>query len=83
MATPEPVRRYIEHFEQRIERLEVMVARLVRRIEELESRLNRNSQNASKTPNSDPPYQRPARGSNGADFIARRMMLPPNLGWLG
>jgi transposase len=59
LATPEPVRRYVEHLEQRIERLETTVALLVKRIEELESRLNQNSQNSSKPPSSDPPYQRP------------------------
>jgi len=63
LATPAPVRRYVEHLEQRIERLETTVALLVKRIEELESRLNQNSQNSSKPPSSDPPYQRPERGS--------------------
>ena len=49
LATPEPVRRYVES--------------LAQRIEQLESRLNQNSQNSSKPPSSDPPYQRPERGS--------------------
>lgn len=61
LATPEPVRRYVEYLEQRIERLETTVALLVKRIEELESRLNQNSQNSSKPPSSDPPFQRPER----------------------
>jgi transposase len=49
LATPEPVRRYVES--------------LAQRIEQLESRLNQNSQNSSKPPSSDPPYQRSERGS--------------------
>ena len=63
LVTPEPVRRYVEYLEQRIERLETTAALLVKRIEQLESRLNQNSQNSSKPPSSDPPYQRPKRGS--------------------
>lgn len=63
LATPEPVRRYVESLEQRVEQLEATVAQLVKRIEQLESRLNQNSQNSSKPPSSDPPYQRPERGS--------------------
>ena len=47
LATPEPVRRYVES--------------LAQRIEQLESRLNQNSQNSSKPPSSDPPYQRPRK----------------------
>lgn len=63
LATPEPVRRYVEVLEQRVEQLEATVAQLIRRIEQLESRLNQNSQNSSKPPSSDPPFQRPERGS--------------------
>jgi transposase len=43
LATPEPVRRYVEFLEQRVEQLEATVAQLVKRIENLESRLNQNS----------------------------------------
>ncbi len=63
LATPEPVRRYVEMLEQRVEQLEATVAQLIRRIEQLESRLNQNSQNSSKPPSSDPPFHRPERGS--------------------
>jgi transposase len=63
LATPQPVRRYVESLEQRIEQLETTVALLVKRIEQLESRLNENSQHSSKPPSSDPPYQRAERGS--------------------
>jgi transposase len=61
LATPEPVRRYVEALEQRIEKLEVNDAQVHHRIEQLESRLNQNSQNSSKPPSSDPAYQRPER----------------------
>jgi len=63
LATPEPVRRYVESLEQRVEQLETTVAQLIKRIEQLESRLNQNSQNSSKPPSSDPPFQRPELGS--------------------
>jgi transposase len=63
LATPEPVRRYVESLEKRVEQLETTVAQLIKRIEQLESRLNQNSQNSSKPPSSDPPYQRPERGT--------------------
>jgi transposase len=63
LATPEPVRRYVESLEKRVEQLETTVAQLIKRIEQLEGRLNQNSQNSSKPPSSDPPYQRPERGT--------------------
>jgi transposase len=63
LATPEPVRRYVESLEKRVVQLETTVAQLIKRIEQLESRLNQNSQNSSKPPSSDPPYQRPERGT--------------------
>jgi len=56
LATPEPVRRYVESLEQRIEKLEESHALLLKRIEHLEQRINQNSQNSSKPPSSDPPY---------------------------
>jgi transposase len=43
--------------------LEETVAKMAKRIEQLESRLNQNSQNSSKPPSSDSPYQRPEWGS--------------------
>lgn len=60
-ATPEPVRRYVESLEQRVEQLETTVALLLKRVEQLESQLKQNSQNSNKPPSSDPPYQRPER----------------------
>jgi transposase len=64
LSTPEPVRRYVETLEQRIEKLEDNDAQVHQRIEQLESRLNQNSQNSSKPPSSDPPYQRPERAKS-------------------
>ena len=61
LATPEPVRRYVESLEQRIEQLENTVELLVKRIEQIESKRKQNSQNSNKPPSSDPPYQRPPR----------------------
>src|SRR3990172_13283279 len=61
LATPESVRRYVESLEQRILQLEDTDLQMAKRIEQLEIRLNQNSQNSSKPPSSDPPYQRPAQ----------------------
>jgi transposase len=61
LTTPQPVRRYVQSLEQRVEQLEKSVSQLLQRVEQLESRLNQNSQNSNKPPSSDPPYQRPAR----------------------
>lgn len=62
-ATPEPVRRYVESLEQRIEQLETTAELLLKRVEQLEGQLKQNSQNSNKPPSSDPPYQRPERES--------------------
>jgi transposase len=51
----------VEALEQRIEKLEESHTQLLKRVEQLEQRLNQNSQNSSKPPSSDPPYQRPER----------------------
>lgn len=58
-ATPEPVRRYVEHLEGLVVELLGEVEGLKRRVEGLESRLDRNSQNSSKPPSSDPVFSRP------------------------
>jgi hypothetical protein len=57
LATPEPVRQYVEALEQRIEKLEARDAQVHHRIEQIENRLKQNSQNSSKPPSSDPAYQ--------------------------
>jgi transposase len=47
-----------------LEQQELLI-KLVKRVEELEARLGQNSQNSSRPPSSDPPYQRDRRGSKG------------------
>ncbi len=43
-----------------------LIAKLIKRVEELEARLGQNSQNSSRPPSSDLPYQREKRKSTGA-----------------
>ena len=42
-----------------------LIGQLINRVEELEARLGQNSQNSSRPPSSDPPYQRDKRESKG------------------
>jgi transposase len=42
-----------------------LVLQLIKRVEELEAKLGQNSQNSSRPPSSDPPYQRNKRESKG------------------
>jgi transposase len=89
LSTPEPVRRYVEALEQRIEKLEESHTQLLKRVEQLEQRLNQNSQNSSKPPSSDPPYQRPERerrkskrrrgGQKGHKGHRQQMLTPTEL----
>jgi chaperonin cofactor prefoldin len=46
-SIPEPVRRYVESLEKRVEQLETAMAQLIKRIEQLENRLNQNSQKST------------------------------------
>ena len=57
-TTPELVRRYIEHLEKTHVMLVDKVERLEKRIEQLEHKLNQNSQNSSKPPSSDSPFKK-------------------------
>ena len=61
LATPVPVRLYIEQLEQSIFGLLAKVEQLEKRIEQLETRTKQNSQNSSKPPSSDSPYSKPER----------------------
>ncbi|MFZ1982977.1 MAG: DUF6444 domain-containing protein, partial [Desulfatitalea sp.] len=54
LATPQPVRQYIEMLEQSILQLTAALAELKGRTDKLEERLNRNSQNSNQPPSSDP-----------------------------
>lgn len=59
LATPEPVRHYVEALEQAIIDLLAKAQQHEKRIAELERRLNLDSQNSSKSPSSDSPYRKP------------------------
>jgi len=61
LATPEAVRRYIEHLEQVIEEYGRLLQQQQERIEKIESRLNRDSQNSNKPPSSDAPFKKPEK----------------------
>ena len=61
LATPEPVRRYIEHLEQVIEEYGRLLQQQQQRIEKIEARLNRDSQNSNKPPSSDAPFKKPEK----------------------
>ncbi len=61
LATPAPVRQYVEQLEQTVLQLLAKVEQLEKRIKQLEARTNQNSQNSSKPPSSDSPYSKPGR----------------------
>ncbi len=61
LATPKPVRDYIEQLESTVLDLIGQVKQLTERVEKLENSLNKNSQNSSKPPSSDPPYNKPPK----------------------
>ena len=61
LATPEPVRQYLEHLEQTVVALVAKVEQMEKRIEHLEASSKKNSQNSSKPPSSDSPYEKPKR----------------------
>ncbi len=58
-ATPEPVQRYIIQLEEVVMKLLMETENLKKRVTELENKLNKNSQNSSKPPSSDPPFKKP------------------------
>ena len=61
LATPEPVRKYIQMLEQSILHLTATVAELKERIEKLELKTKTNSQNSNQPPSSDLPFNKPER----------------------
>lgn len=63
LATPKPVRDYIEQLEPTVQYLVEQVKILTERVEKLENQLNKNSNNSSKPPSSDPPYTKPRKPS--------------------
>ncbi len=60
-ATPGPVKQYIRTLEETIVKLLSKIDQLEKRIEILENKSNKNSQNSSKPPSSDSPYKRPEK----------------------
>ena len=60
-ATPESVKQYIRTLEETIVKLLSKIDPLEKRIEVLENKSNKNSQNSSKPPSSDSPYKRPEK----------------------
>jgi len=68
LATPKPVRDYIETLERNVlelsaqlEHLQAQHTELKTRLDQLEARLNQNSKNSNKPPSSDPPFDKPPR----------------------
>lgn len=73
LATPEPVRKYIEMLEQSILHLTSTVAELKERLDKLELKTKANSQNSNQPPSSDPPFNRPEKLHEGADNEAGKL----------
>lgn len=63
LSTPEPVQQYIITLEQMIIRLSNRVAELEKRTDKLERKTKTNSQNSSKPPSSDSPFNKPKKKS--------------------
>jgi len=61
VATPQPVRRYIEHLEGIIRHHTELLQQQQKRIEQIEARLNQDSQNSNKPPSSDIPFKKPVK----------------------
>ncbi len=57
-ATPIPVREYLVSLENAVIKLADTVSKFEKRIDKLESQLNKNSKNSSKPPSSDPPFKK-------------------------
>ena len=58
LTTPEAVRAYIVHLEKTIYQMQQQLRLLEKRTEKLEVRTNMNSQNSSKPPSSDSPFDK-------------------------
>lgn len=88
-ATPEPVRQYIIQLEDIVIKLYKETQDLKKRVAELENRLNKNSQNSSKPPSSDPPYKKPVKqtrkskrkpgGQKGHKGHRQKLMAPTSV----
>jgi transposase len=60
-STPESVRAYIVHLEQLIGQMQQRLDLLEKRTEKLEAQTKKNSQNSSKPPSSDSPFNKPKK----------------------
>jgi transposase len=58
LSIPEPVRAYIIHLERMTGQMQQRLELVEKRTEKLESRANKNSQNSSKPPSSDSPFNK-------------------------
>ena len=65
-ATPQPVKQYIVYLEQTISTVVDKTQQLEKRIEQLEVRTKKNSQNSSKPPSSDSPFKKPKKKAQKA-----------------
>jgi transposase len=85
--TPEPVRLYIRYLEQTLAALQQQARDHEKRIEKLEIQAGKNSQNSSKPPSSDSPFERAGRknkskskrpkgGQKGHKAHQRQMLEP-------
>lgn len=79
LATPKPVRDYVEYLESKVSQLTQTVNALLehqklleKRLDELESRLNQNSRNSNRPPSSDLPFNKPKKESKPARKKAKR-----------
>jgi len=61
LSTPEPVRAYIVHLELIIAQIQQRQNQIEERTEKLETQSKMNSQNSSRPPSSDSPYQNPKK----------------------
>lgn len=86
-ALPEAVRVYISALEKNIVSLGEQVKLLEKRVEQLENRLNQNSQNSNKPPSSDGPFKKPKtkaakkkrkRGAQKGHKGHRQQLLKPS-----
>ena len=65
LTTPEPVRAYIVHLEKTILQMQQQLGQLEKRTEKLEVQTKMNSQNSSKPPSSDSPFNKKKKKKKG------------------
>ncbi|RJQ26364.1 IS66 family transposase, partial [Candidatus Parcubacteria bacterium] len=90
--TPQTVRLYILHLEQRLHDMQQIIETHEKRIEKLEVKTRKNSHNSSKPPSSDPPFDRTKRkhkkskktqgGQKGHKAHQQQVLDPTETHWL-